>query len=426
MSGANVVDGPTAQHRDPRRPHATGERPALVSAFPSALALPLPPLGEAVGRTWLADHGITDTEISGRHLQLTRSGDHFRIEDAGSTNGTWLNGRRLTPSHPVRLDDGGVVRVGTTLLVFREALMGALEPSADVGGMVGPFGLRHVAMAIDALRAHPPGNVLIVGETGTGKELAAAEVAAALGRVKSYMPVNLAGVAAGVFESQLFGHVAGAFSDARQASLGVIMAHQGGAVFLDEIGELPLELQPKLLRLLENREVLPVGASKPVTVDVLLIAATNRDLAEMVQEGTFRQDLCARLSMARIDLPPLRTRREDIFAIACSLADGVGMQLSGDVEIEVEAVDRLMLDHWPHNVRGLAATLRKIASVDPEPGLHHWAVSKVMGPAPAPPTNAPAESTIRSVLEACDGNESEAARRLGVSRGKLRRLLNKA
>ena len=424
---AQELEGATTPHRQPRRGATEGASGALVCAFPEQIALPLPPNNQPVGRAWFAAHGVADTELSGRHLKLSGDRGSLTVEDVGSTNGSWLNGRRLSQGHPQPFRDGDLLRVGTRVFVYRESFVGDVHGSSPLGGLVAPFGLRGVAGEIEALCAHPPNNVLIIGETGTGKEFAAAAVAAALRPGRSYAAVNLAGVAAGVFESQLFGHVAGAFSDARTASKGIICAHEGGAVFLDEIGELPLDLQPKLLRLLENREVLAVGAERPATVDVLLIAATNRDLPEMVDAGTFRQDLCARLAMARIDLPPLRERREDIYAIAQAVGGSGGLNLTDPDVSEVEAIERLLLDSWPDNVRGLAATLRKIAGVDPEPGLHHWSVDKVMGPAPAPTASeGPDEATIRSVVEACGGNESEAARRLGISRGKLRRLLSKA
>src|SRR6185312_9661983 len=186
--------------------------------------------------------------------------------------------------------------------------------------LVGPYGLRAVAQPLEGLPRSRPGNVLVEGETGAGKELLARAAAAALGRASPFAAVNVAGLARGVFESQMFGHVAGAFSDARGASPGIVAAHEGGTLFLDEIGELDLDLQAKLLRLLENREVLPVGAQRPVRVDVLVVAATNRDLQVMVERGGFRRDLYARLAMARIHLPALRERREDLVAVAAELA----------------------------------------------------------------------------------------------------------
>ncbi|MEZ4442985.1 MAG: sigma 54-interacting transcriptional regulator [Polyangiaceae bacterium] len=414
----------TAEHRAPKRPAASVSRPALLVAFPRPAGLPFE-IGEPLGRDWLADHDVPDYEVSGRHFELGREGSRFRIRDVGSRNGTWLDGRPLIANEWQSLEDGAVLRLGSTLLVFREALVGPLAPAPPVGALVGPYGLRHVAASLATLAAHPPGNVLILGETGAGKELAARAVAEALDRAHPYAAVNVAGVASGVFESQLFGHVAGAFSDARKAARGIIASHEGGTVFLDELGELPLDLQPKLLRLLENRELLPVGAERPHQVDILLVAATNRDLAEMVAQDRFRQDLLARLEANTLELPPLRQRSEDVFPIARHLAPTLGQTLAPD-HCEVEAVERLLLDPWPTNVRGLQATLSKLRTLDPEPGLHLWSVENVLGPAPSSRRDdGLTPERLQQALEASGGNESQAARHLGITRGKLRRLLGK-
>lgn len=409
----------TLEHRGPVRPATPGRRAALICAFPRSIAFALPDSGAVLGRTWLAERELADTEVSGAHLGIHRAGGVLQVSDAGSRNGTWVNGARLTPQDRVTVDDGAVIRLGRTLLVYRERLTGSLDPAPPLHGLVGPFGLRDVAAALDDLRDGGASNVLVEGETGVGKELVAHAAATALGRASPYAAVNVAGVAKGVFESQMFGHVAGAFSDARSAAAGIILAHDGGAVFLDEIGELPLELQAKLLRLLENREVLPVGAQRPTRVDVALIAATNRDLAERVEQGEFRLDLLNRLALTRIRVPPLRERREDVFAICSEL---VARRAAAFVpeEVEVEAVERLLLEPWPGNVRELDATLRAVRRVDPS-GLHLWSLAEVLGTAPHP-TGALTEEVAEAAIAAAAGNVTKAAEKLGVSRGKLLRL----
>ncbi len=417
--------GGTVKHRQPQPPSKLERRPALVCAYPFPLAMAVPNRDESVGRRWLAEQGLSDGEVSARHLAFSVSRGTQQICDVGSRNGTWLDGQPLAPKEKVPIDDGAVLRFGRTLLVYRKALEGPFTPAAPLGSLIGPFGLRSVQSALEAIVRKPVPNVLIEGETGTGKELAAAEVARGLGRAGAYVAVNVAGVAAGVFDSQLFGHVAGAFSDARRGSKGVLVAHDGGAVFLDEIGELALNLQPKLLRVLENREVFPVGAERPTKVDVLLIAATNRDLQQMVEAGEFRRDLLARLAMARVQLPPLRDRVEDLFTIAQELVRRSGGQLE-HATTEVEAVERLMLAPWPSNVRELMATLERLASIDRAPGLRKWAVERLLGPPPPSRRSQLSTQAIQAALEACEGNESQAAQRLGISRGKLRRLLGKA
>ncbi|MBW2529304.1 MAG: sigma 54-interacting transcriptional regulator [Deltaproteobacteria bacterium] len=415
---------PTVDHVGPQVPSDAGERAAMLATFPRTALLELPYAGRPVGRDWLAGAGIEDGEVSGEHIRFGRAGATWTVEDVGSRNGAWLWGHRLAPGEPVELRSGAVLRMGRSLLVFRAALSGPRRPAPSLGELVAPFGLRRFSAALEALARNPPSNVLIEGETGTGKELAARAVAAALGRANPFAPVNVAGVSAGVFESQLFGHVAGAFSGARQATDGVVLAHEGGTVLLDEIGELPLELQPKLLRLLENREVLQVGASRPVRADVLIVAATNQDLELRVEQGSFRRDLLARLCMARLHLPPLRQRAEDIGAIARAVASRVGLELDPE-HTEVEAVERLLLEPWPSNVRGLIGALSQMAALEPGPGLRLWAVESVLGPRQGTQDVPLTRDVVLGAMERTGGNQSETARRLGITRGKLRRLLDK-
>ncbi len=415
----------TKGHRRPRRRSKSTAEPALLVVFPKSYALPIPPPLAPLGRDWFARHGLLDHEISKSHFKLHRDGTNLQIEDAGSRNGTWVDGEQLRPSVATTLEDGAIVRAGNTLLVYRESLEGPLEASPPLGELVGPFGLRQVRSRLDAMRRHPPKNVFIGGETGTGKELLAATVAQTLGRCPPYAALNVASIAAGVFESQLFGHVAGAFSDAKQASQGVVRAHEGGTVFLDEIAELPSDLQPKLLRLLENHEILPVGSQVPVKVDVLLLAASSRSIEALVEDGSLRRDLYARLAVARLQIAPLRERLEDLFAIASRVAPNVGLDLD-TAHTEVEAVERLMREPWRNNVRELIATLGEIAAIDPSPGLSLWSVHEVLGARPSTlSTRSLNTQSVEAAMQMADGNETRAAKLLGVSRGKLRRYRKK-
>ena len=417
---------PTARHRPPATASGPETRPAFVCCFPVATVLPVPSDGGPVGREWLLAAGIEDHEVSGRHVRFERRAGSMHLQDVGSSNGTWLDGAPLQPHEEAVVAEGAVVRLGRTLLVYREAFAGSPTADPPLGELVGPFGLRGVRAALKAIGRQRPANVLIQGETGTGKELVSHEVARAVGRGERLVAVNVAGVAAGVFEAQLFGRLAGAYSDARTSAKGVFAQHDGGAVLLDEIGELPLELQPKLLRLLENREVLPVGAAQPTRVDVVVLAATNRDLEQMVQEGRFRRDLYARLAVARVELPALRDRPEDIFSIATALSRRAGLPIDADAT-EVEAVERLVLHGWDGNARDLANALRQLNALEPSGALKLWAVDRVLGHPPAGPTSASlSQQLVAAALEASGGREAEAARRLGVSRGKLRRFLGKA
>jgi DNA-binding NtrC family response regulator len=204
-----------------------------------------------------------------------------------------------------------------------------------------------------------------------------------------------------------------------------VVGHDGGTIFLDEIGELGLELQAKLLRLLDNREVLAVGAQRAVTVDVLVVAATNRNLEDMVERGDFRRDLFARLAMARVGMPALRDRSEDIFSIAEGLARRAGIAPLAPEQVEVEAAERLLLEPWPNNVRGLDAALLAVRRLDSESGLPLWALEEVLGAAQGGKT-ALTQEVVDAAIEAAGGNVTLAAKKLGVSRGKLLRLQKRA
>ncbi len=398
--------------------------PALICAFPRSFAIALPVSGTVIGRSWFSQQGLTDGELSNEHLRIEHGGGQCHLADAGSRNGTWINGTRLASSDRTPLEEGFIVRIGRSLFVYREQFSGALAPAPPIGGLVGAYGLRAVAESIAALATNQSQTVLIEGETGVGKELVAHEVAKGLRRGKPFAAVNVAGVATSVFESQMFGHVAGAFSDARAAAPGILVAHQGGTIFLDEIGELALEAQAKLLRVLENREVLPVGAAKAVRVDVSIVAATNRDLEEMVEQGKFRRDLFARFAKARIQIPALRDRVEDLFGVATALSERDGATLPIE-HVEVEAIERMMLHDWPNNVRELDAVLAAIRRSDPQPGLRLWAVEQVLGKAPAN-QSVLTVAAVDAAIEASGGNLSGAADRLGVSRGKLLRFRKRA
>lgn len=430
MSHSKTAGSRTLDHIGPTEAEAAGQRPALVAVLPPTLALPIPPAFAPAGRKWFAVHGIADREMSTGHCHFLTRDDRLMVRDAGSRNGTWLDGRRLVRAEEAPLYDGSVLRIGRTVFVYRERLEGPAQPSEPLGELVAPFGLRRLSATLAAADRQRPATLLIEGETGTGKELMAHHLASELGRRAPFVAVNVTAIAGGVFESHLFGHVAGAFSDARSPARGIIAAHEGGTVFLDEIGELPLTLQPKLLRVIENREVLPVGAERPVGVDVLLIVATNRNLGELVERGAFRRDLFARLDAARLRMPALRDHREDIVAVAQAHAPRYDVDLASE-HTEIEAIERLLLEPWPTNVRGLVSTLARLGAIDPGGGLRLWALERALGSAAPQTEKAPVaaeltQAAVQEALRAADGNETQAARRLGVSRGKLRRFLQRA
>ena len=419
MSLPRVPRTTTEEHHPPSSGGSAVGHPVLLGAFPAQVALQVPTPGSIVGRDWLADAGVRDTKVSGEHLRFSRTEGRVHIEDVGSRNGTWINGSRVAPRERMPLADGAVLRLGRTLLVYRASFVGELSPASPIGLLVGPWGLGEVRARLAELSRRPERNVLIEGATGTGKELLAAAVIHALGRTKkSRASINVAAVAAGVFEAQLFGWVKGAYSGSGEGGKGIFGANDGGSVFLDEIGELPLDLQPKLLRALENQEIQRVGASESTGVDVVVVAATNCPLMEAVERGAFRRDLHARFT-ARLTLPGLAQRPEDVFAILEALAKRRSAVI--DVSLaEVEAIERLMLDAWTANVRDLDRVAAAIATA----GQVTLAVIERELQPRSRESNLTREAAEQMVRE-CDGNEREAERRFGIARGRLRRALGK-
>jgi len=284
--------------------------------------------------------------------------------------------------------------------------------------------------------------LLITGETGTGKELIASLVHAQSHRAEGpLVRFNCAAIPGELAEAELFGHARGAFTGAVQARRGFFAEADRGTLVLDEIGELPLPVQPKLLRVLQEGEIQPVGAGRVDRVDVRVIACTHRDLASEARAGRFREDLYYRLAVLELVVPPLREHREDIPALAATFArryaERFGLQ---DVRLLPELLDALQRLDWPGNVRQLEnAVARTVAlSTGRELGLEAFAAASA-APAADPDAEAPPEGTlslreqldaverslIRRTMAAAGGNQSEAARRLGVNRGSLIERLKK-
>src|SRR5262249_1579824 len=299
----------------PVRAGVAGAGARLTAVYPQTIELRAD-LGAGelvVGRHAGADVAVVaDQTVSRRHLSIRWDGklSTHVATDLGSSNGSWLDG---VPLGSAPLPDNAILRAGDVLIVYERTA----DPAPD-GGRVSTQELPREAAAARRLRsegaraAADPSPVLLLGETGVGKERVAAELHRLSGRRGKLVPVNCAALSAQLVESQLFGHVRGAFTGAGDAQPGFFRAADGGTLFLDELGELPADQQPKLLRALEQAEVVPVGAAVPVKVDVRVVAATNRDLAGAVESGAFRRDLLARLSMWELRVPSLRERRADL------------------------------------------------------------------------------------------------------------------
>jgi len=263
--------------------------------------------------------------------------------------------------------------------------------------------------------------VLVTGESGTGKELVARALVRASGRRdKPYVRFNCAALPPALAEAELFGHRAGAFTGAQSARRGLFGEADGGTVLLDEVGELDLRTQGTLLRVLQDGEIRPVGADRPVQVNVRLIAATHRDLRAEVAAGRFREDLFYRLDVVTIHIPPLRERPEDIAPLAEHFAQRFGRQFGlPDVRLTPHLVRRLEADPWPGNVRALEHTLESMVALADGPVLDAEPQEEPAGEGPLDLRARVAAFEKRLVGEAltrCGGNQSETARQLGVSR----------
>ena len=268
--------------------------------------------------------------------------------------------------------------------------------------------------------------VLISGETGTGKEVWAKQLHAKGKRAdQPFIPVNCATLIETLAESQLFGHEQGSFTGATGASLGVFRAAHGGSIFLDEIGEMPIELQPKLLRVLQEHEVVPVGASRPVPIDVQVIAATNRNLDDGVLAGNFREDLFFRLNMVELQVPPLRERIEDIPEFVEYFARKFADKYERPIwSPDSDTLSRFCEYHWPGNIRQLAHIIEQSYVLDCAPQLPS-AQAKISTNKSLPflDLNALRAAAVRQSLKTTKGHKGRAARLLGVHANTLTRLL---
>lgn len=249
-----------------------------------------------------------------------------------------------------------------------------------VGGSCSPVGaldnalvgaspsFRQMLTVLDAV-AEKDCIVLLEGESGTGKELLARRIHERSPRVGApFIPLNCAGVSETLFESQLFGHVKGAFTGASSETLGVVRAAEGGTLLLDEVGEVPLHLQPKLLRLLQEREVTPVGSAKPLRVNTRFVASTNRNLSRMVGAGEFRADLFHRLNIVRVEVPSLRERPEDIELLLSYYIELFAYEYNRPcIEISRLTLNELKQYHWPGNIRELRAYVERLYATNTVP-----------------------------------------------------------
>jgi DNA-binding NtrC family response regulator len=397
------------------------------------------------------DLALTDESVSRFHLELTRTGEGIAFRDLGSTNGTRAGGISVREgSFPQKAE----LALGQTRLEIRassEKLSGMVVPGERFAGMVGRSERMVQLFARVEAVAKASVTVLVRGPTGTGKELIARTLHERSQRPGPLVVFDAASCSAEMIQSDLFGHVRGAFTGAADDRAGAFRKANGGTLFIDEIGELPLDMQPRLLRVLETRRVRPVGGDQDVRVDVRVVAATHRDLLQMVTLGLFREDLYHRLSVVTVDLPPLSERRRDIPDLVAHFVERLDLSCS----FSQAAIEALQEHSWPGNVRALRNVVERAAALHPgkvvepddlefpeEPATMDDSYSSFTAPLSVPPPPPPPSvppprplqsvppgrslqdaerETIQAALVRNRWNKTAAARELGISLSTLKR-----
>ena len=396
-----------------------------------------------LGRDPKAATRLETALVSRRHAEVHLESGAFVVRDLESKNGVFVNAARVTTA---TLRPGDVLRLGDAVAVVEAVGPQDLAGFAELGsGIFGGAAIRETVK--QARRAATTRlNVLLQGETGTGKECFARALHEWSGRSGSFVAVNSAAYSESTIAAELFGYRKGAFTGAERASIGHVRAAHGGTLLFDEVLELPLELQAKLLRVIEQREVLPLGETQPIAVDVQFVAASQLALGDAVATGRFRADLRSRLEGIVLEIPPLRERRADIVPLFLRLLVRHGFQRPPDLEHEL--VEALCLHAWPMNVRELENIARRLSAMhgtestlkvehvadwlsesDGEDGDDRTALPQGRPAAPSAQRRAtspytPAEmQALEAALRRHGGNLTKAAEELGITRPKAYRML---
>jgi transcriptional regulator with GAF, ATPase, and Fis domain len=425
-----------------------------------------------IGRDPGADVCVPEQAVSRYHARITRQGERWVLSDLGSRNGTMVDGAFIASD--VELEHLHEIRVGDAIFKFVAAAaerygeyhidgreLAPHRPRA-IDALVGGWQMSHIAEELERI-APTQLSCVILGETGTGKEVAARELHRVSGRRGSLQAINCTAIPHNLLESELFGYRRGAFSGADRDKPGLITLANGGTLFLDEIGDMPLEAQAKLLRVLQSREVFPLGATAPERVDVRVVCATHRNLNKEVKDGRFRGDLFARVSEHVVVLPPLRERKEDILRLSTLFRDRYAGQSPQVLTAPGQSAGRavvafsfsfvvaLLHYDWPYNVRELESCIKRAVALADGPVLDSAqlpeAIASLMreygqratslGGAPSvlpatpisvapPPRRAPpTEDELRALLLRHHGNVAAVGRELGKERMQVHRWMKR-
>ena len=417
-------------------------------------AFALPASGKAViGRLKECEVSVDHPSVSRTHAELL-VGSEMRVVDLGSFNGTRVGGVRIAPNEPVPIPPGSVVEIGSTFLVFERASVreGAPAPgdpserarraqAGDAGPELVVVDERMKQLhRLLASVAQGTISVLFLGETGVGKEMLAQAIHRYSPRAsRPFVSINCAAIPEALLESELFGHERGAFTGAAKEKIGLLEAAAGGTLFLDEIGEMPMPAQAKLLRAIEQREVVRVGGIRPRPVDVRFVSATNRDLEALIAARMFRRDLFFRLNGISVTIPPLRERAGELESMARRFLAEFGASLGRrGLALSPSALAALRRHSWPGNVRELRNVIERAAllcagqEILPEhlalvPLAHDVPPASGVVPDAGDPAyvglsdelSAMERKRILEALDRCAGNQTRAASLLGISRRAL-------
>jgi transcriptional regulator with PAS, ATPase and Fis domain len=391
-----------------------------------------------VGTAPTTDVTLTDPTVSRFHCEIVIAGSRTLVRDLGSTNETIVSGVAVREA---RLDPGAIVALGRTRLRLEpadEPVKVRVSEKDRFGSMVGGSVASRRAFALLEHAAASDATVLLRGETGTGKEVAAESIhAAGKRREDPFVVVDCGAIPPTLLESELFGHERGAFTGADRSREGAFEAANGGTIFLDEIGELGADLQPKLLRALEKREIKRIGSNRVIALDVRVVAATNRDLRAEVNAKTFRADLYYRLAVLEIVLPPLRERLDDLPLLVESIVGSLGATARAEAAVtRTPAFLQAVRQHaWPGNVRELrnyverCLALREEAPLASEPGGPQTGLdvdtSQPLAAARSRHIDAFERAYLEAIIARHAGNVTAAARAAGVDRTHFHRMLRK-